>query len=498
MSAEPERMRPVVIVVCAIVVAILGATLANALAADTQDSTQALATLLSIGLGVVCLIPLVRASIRRADVLTPLVLVPLVFLCYYPLRGLVIASGLSEANPDPPLKDIVLALRFDYLIPALVVALVALVSFAIGHLASRVRLVEHLLPPIAKMPGADERCWPTIRFIALAGGAVAAVLTVSRFAGGPEAPGLGAFSELLSNLGLLGFALMLCDRLRRRRPIGILLAVVGALGLVVLSFGYRYLLLQLVVVAGVCWSYSRHRLSAKHFAVGAFFLVLVLTPLSIAMRASSVDGSSSAAQRFLDLPSTFGRYDSSPTPRLIPDPSLGTFVQKSVEGVSTRLYGLDTLIAVVGQVPKDQPYATSERLRVLADTFLIPRIFVSSKAAASVSDYFKLHIWHSNAADQSNQKPGFLGDLYMSGGYPAVIMGWLLFGFVAGGIRRWFTSAPPTDFSIAAYAVLLNALITIESDVVLFLAGLLTSMLAVASMALLARTHLGLARSARR
>jgi hypothetical protein len=232
--------------------------------------------------------------------------------------------------------------------------------------------------------------------------------------------------------------------------------------------GYRAQIVVSLVGLLVGYHYGVRPLRPIPFLAGVLIFAFVAFPLVQAQRLiGMLDPQASLIDRVTRTPGhLFGHSEIFLGKPL--EPGLAPFVADFVNGISYRLYGTDTLIAVVGQTPDPNPFVWRERMSTMVETLLIPRLFWQGKPGATISDYFKARYWGSARGDLSSQKPGVIGDLYMQAGWIAVVFGMLAVGLLCGAARSWFESRRRHPLAVGLYAIIAADMLFIEDDTVLF------------------------------
>ena len=111
--------------------------------------------------------------------------------------------------------------------------------------------------------------------------------------------------------------------------------------------------------------------------------------------------------------------------------SVSSSVTDGSSALVSRSYGVDSVMATQVYLEDGAPYGGLESLD-LAFTGVIPRALWPDKPK-SFSQRFGVQVfWFSSLAGVSFFAPSLTGELLLSGGIVAVVLGWLLFGVITG------------------------------------------------------------------
>ncbi|MFA5890629.1 MAG: hypothetical protein WDA27_06725 [Actinomycetota bacterium] len=426
-----------------------------------------LATMSCVLLVAACvLVALPHLRSGRRDFFHPVVLVSVQIAVYYGIRGLALLA--STRRNALEINHLVRQFQGEFLVPSIAVAGVALAAFVIGFSLPVSRGLRWLMPTIEGMPPAEDAVWRRRGFAMLGLGVVGSSASAYRLVTGRGLIlGLDTVIDNLQIFGWAGMALILMHVARASRPrsFGVVFyACLVAVGFAVI--GFRAQGVWVAVAFMTAFHYGVRPLRVRATVVVLIFTLFVAFPFVAALRIEDQTASQSGRiENMLSVPDRLatGSQVFAASERA---PGFGGYLGETARNVIYRLYGTDTLITIVAQTPDPRPYIWRERVLTLAQTF-VPRVFWTNKPMPNISDYFKQAYWGARPDNQSNQKPGLIGDWYIQGGVIAVMLGMLCFGVTCRAGRQWFDSHRDNPLALAFYVVMVNTIATMESDTIL-------------------------------
>lgn len=410
----------------------------------------------------------------KRNILDPGVIVGVLFVGYYGIRSLALQATIHAT--DPSLTPVVNSVKTHYLDSATKVALLAVVCFYSAYLSPVGRVVAR------SMPLTSNRNDDPMRFVVLGrlltlGGSIALIPELLSLTGrNILPPQLSIVSQLAIPTMAFGWTALVWGYSRQARgsriPRGILVMVVAEAMAFALFTNFRYqaFAVALLLIAGV--HYARKPIRPRTIVIVLLLLHAVLFPLVQASRNLGILNPGSS--RLSNLTGAFGYIGSYSlsVPGLRLGGSLTSTATDYFKSVSRRLYGMDTLVAVVAQTPSPNRFIAGDRAAVLLRTVLLPRIIDQNRDTVSISEYFKDNYWGSLAGDYSNQKPGFIGELYMWRGSAAIAVGVGLFGLWLSVVSSWVKRNADNPVALGFLVLTTVDLLTFEDDVVLLIGRL--------------------------
>lgn len=238
-----------------------------------------------------------------------------------------------------------------------------------------------------------------------------------------------------------------------------------------LASGFKSQLGFTLLAVAVVYGAARGGVSRRAVVAGGMALLLLI-PINLAYRAqinsAARAGSLSPMATLTNLPSLMAKTY---TGKSVTDTFGG-----STDFASERLREIDNLALIMQRTPSEIPYRSATELVVGPIAALIPRALWPNKPVISTGYAFSQEYYNLPRASYTASAVTVPGDLYRHGGWPILIVGMMIIGFVLKAIET--TCSPYRDLRLCLfYGGLFLLMTNLESDVVSLVAGLLQSIL---------------------
>lgn len=375
-----------------------------------------------------CLIGLlVAASIeagyrKTGDLFSPPVFIGTMFFLYFPLRALFL---LADSNPYT-FPFLLVGLR-GFVVNTSTLMLVGWMAWLGGYLVRDALPRRRSVSRFVVRPGTLSFSWVTTAAI------VGVSARVVNFVFGNNAvdsnvPGeIGSMVNFAVALPYLAVAIATVEWCRRERSSAnwISLAVLNAVSAGLGSSKGDLALAALCIL--IPYYYHRKRFSPKVMIACLVLVVFVLIPVGIAYRGAlrgQFNSDTVYGETRAQLAEQFGG-------------GLGAFAMSSIRASSFRLSGIEALAAAQARAPSEIPFVAYDSYALIVPSIVVPKVLWESKPNFGDSYDFAERYLQLPTAAISGVAVTPMGDLWIHGGWPPVVLGMMLLGLISRILYDW-------------------------------------------------------------
>lgn len=256
-------------------------------------------------------------------------------------------------------------------------------------------------------------------------------------------------------------ALMLSGLYKKNKTIWIIMYILLAIEViynapttskaVIFTFSFMFIL---------WYNYRKHTAHYSWYFVLGVFGLLILFPWINAYRTRfAVEYGYFGKTPIIDTAKSTARYFS--------DMSLNEYLDYSFDAFAGRAHGIDSVCLVVKDTPSSHDFLKGMDYIYIIPNALIPRAIWENKPFFKTEEIFERYYWYQDPWHSLGSFPGptYYGDLYMNFGFPGILVGMLVLGFIYRFLYEFFVkSTGASSPGLLFYFVLLLPLLQIEGS----------------------------------
>lgn len=243
---------------------------------------------------------------------------------------------------------------------------------------------------------------------------------------------------------------------RRNKYVAVFCAVSLVEILWVVVMGFKGYVIHTFMPAIFCLWGLRRRLPVRAVVAGAILLVLI-SPGNYAYR-DALNSGKASRDDFVGAGSAALGY----TVRAWSDDPAQNFGRLWESFTFEQADNLENAALIVYKTPSLVPYRGVEQYVMAIPKALFPRFVWQDKPVDDMAAY--MTVVYRERPPTTGSPPGFVGELYMSGGLAMVVAGCLVAGALWGLVVRLFSRAPRKDLFVAGSSVIAATFSNTELD----------------------------------